>query len=201
MLNQSFDRQIENAEKAGRGKGIRELTQISESSPEFALAIAVENLKKDLMAAERQDNMDNRPTEVPPDVIGRNEQELMNMLSGAPQQPPLQGPPQEQGLPQIPANNMAMPMAAQGGIVGYANGGDVEEGWVGRLGQQLGDLGGYGVDNLQKLGRRIAGIGQGVGEEWRRVNEQPEIEAMKGLGQFAGEYFGDMRDRYKEWEG
>ena len=214
MINQSFDRQIENAEKAGRGKGIRELTQISESSPEFALAIAVENLKKDLMASERQENMDNRPTEVPPDVIGRNEQELMNMLSGAPQQPQPQPQlqQQEQGLPQIPANNMAMPMAAQGGIVGYANGGDVEEGWVGRLGQQLGDLGRGGVDlwkdasqwqldHLQKLGRGIAGIGQGVGEEWRRVNEQPEIEAMKSLGQFAGEYFGDMRDRYKEWEG
>jgi len=226
MLNQSFDRQIENAEKAGRGKGIRELTQISESSPEFALAIAVENLKKDLMAADRQEDMDNRPTDVPPDVIGRNEQELMSMLSGAPQQPQ-QLPQQqfEQGLPQIPANNMAMPMAAQGGIVGYANGGDVGEGegWRERLRRLVAIGAGGGGDAREgegweerlrrllldahplKLGKDAVDVGRrGVdlyADDIRRFNEQPEIEAMKGLGQFAGEYFGDMRDRYKDWEG
>jgi len=57
------------------------------------------------------------------------QQGIMSALANMqrPQQPPM--PQQAMGLPQLPANNMAMPRAAQGGIVGFKPGGMIEGGF------------------------------------------------------------------------
>jgi len=113
-MEPSFDTDVENAENLG----IRQLTQLQQEYPRFAVGVAMENLKQDLVAQERQRQMDNQPAPQSPDVITKTEQEVMGMLAGGGQQPPM--PQQGMGISQLPADNMAMPMAAEGGIVGFA---------------------------------------------------------------------------------
>ena len=128
MINQSVDQQIDNAE----GLGIRQLRQMQQTNPELVVGVALENLQQELIANERQRQMDMRPDATPPDVIGQTYNEVSSMLGGAGQSPELQQPPMvaqgipqppmvAEGIPQLPAQNMAM--GAQGGIVGYADGG------------------------------------------------------------------------------
>lgn len=129
MINQPFDQQIDNAESLG----LKQLAQMQQTNPDFAQAIAFENLKQSLLAHQNQTDMDNRPMGQPADVIGRNELEVREMLAGmgAPTEPTQMGQPTEptpMGLPQLSANNLAVRSAAQGGIVGYAPGGGVQEG-------------------------------------------------------------------------
>ena len=124
MINQPFDQQIDNAESLG----LKQLAQMQQTNPDFAQAIAFENLKQSLLAHQKQTDMDNRPMGQPADVIGRNELEVREMLAGmgAPTEPTQMGQPTEptpMGLPQLSANNLAVRSAAQGGIVGYAQGG------------------------------------------------------------------------------
>ena len=124
MINQPFDQQIDNAESLG----LKQLAQMQQTNPDFAQAIAFENLKQSLLAHQNQTDMDNRPMGQPADVIGRNELEVREMLAGmgAPTEPTQMGQPTEptpMGLPQLSANNLAVRSAAQGGIVGYAQGG------------------------------------------------------------------------------
>ena len=114
FMEPSFDTDVENAENLG----IRQLTQLQQEYPRFAVGVAMENLKQDLVAQERQRQMDNQPAPQSPDVITQTEQEVMGMLAGGGQQPPM--PQQGMGISQLPADNMAMPMAAEGGIVGFA---------------------------------------------------------------------------------
>lgn len=114
FMESSFDTDVENAENLG----IRQLTQLQQEYPRFAVGVAMENLKQDLVAQERQRQMDNQPAPQSPDVITQTEQEVMGMLAGGGQQPPM--PQQGMGISQLPADNMAMPMAAEGGIVGFA---------------------------------------------------------------------------------
>lgn len=114
FMEPSFDTDVENAENLG----IRQLTQLQQEYPRFAVGVAMENLKQDLVAQERQRQMDNQPAPQSPDVITQTEQEVMGMLGGGGQQPPM--PQQGMGISQLPADNMAMPMAAEGGIVGFA---------------------------------------------------------------------------------
>lgn len=114
LMEPSFDTDVENAENLG----IRQLTQLQQEYPRFAVGVAMENLKQDLVAQERQRQMDNQPAPQSPDVITQTEQEVMGMLAGGGQQPPM--PQQGMGISQLPADNMAMPMAAEGGIVGFA---------------------------------------------------------------------------------
>ena len=131
MINQPLDQQIDNAE----GLGIRQLRQMQETNPELVVGVALENLQQELIANERQRQMDMRPDATPSDVIGQTYNEVSSMLGGGGQSPELQQPPmvaQEtpqppmvaEGIPQLPAQNMAM--GAQGGIVGYADGGSVQ---------------------------------------------------------------------------
>ena len=131
MINQPLDQQIDNAE----GLGIRQLRQMQETNPELVVGVALENLQQELIANERQRQMDMRPDATPSDVIGQTYNEVSSMLGGGGQSPELQQPPmvaQEtpqppmvaEGIPQLPAQNMAM--GAQGGIVGYAEGGSVQ---------------------------------------------------------------------------
>ena len=114
FMESSFDTDVENAENLG----IRQLTQLQQEYPRFAVGVAMENLKQDLVAQERQRQMDNQPAPQSPDVITQTEQEVMGMLAGGGQQPLM--PQQGMGISQLPADNMAMPMAAEGGIVGFA---------------------------------------------------------------------------------
>ena len=129
MINQPFDQQIDNAESLG----LKQLAQMQQTNPDFAQAIAFENLKQSLLAHQNQTDMDNRPMGQPADVIGRNELEVREMLAGM-GAPPAPAPtalaqmgqptePTQMGLPQLSANNLAVRSAAQGGIVGYAQGG------------------------------------------------------------------------------
>ena len=127
MSNQPLDQQIDNAE----GLGIRQLRQMQQTNPELVVGVALENLQQELIANERQRQMDMRPDATPPDVIGQTYNEVSSMLGGAGQSPELQPPSElqqppmaQQGIPQLPAQNMAM--GAQGGIVGYADGGSVQ---------------------------------------------------------------------------
>ena len=76
-------------------------------------------------SADRQEAMEGDPGEnnmqvAEGSIKSQAQQGIMNALAGMqrPQQPPM--PQQAMGLPQLPANNMAMPRAAQGGIVGFA---------------------------------------------------------------------------------
>ena len=85
-----------------------------------------------LEGAQREEAMNNAPS--PDSIKGKNEQGLNALFASIGpgirqqgQQMAQQQPPQQGGLPTQPANNMAMPMAAQGGIVGYAPGGGVQE--------------------------------------------------------------------------
>ena len=81
-----------------------------------------------LAGAERQEAMDNAP---PPNSIkAQNEQRLNAILASLgpgirqrSNQMAQEQLPQQGGLPTQPANNMAIPRAAQGGIVGFAQGG------------------------------------------------------------------------------
>ena len=76
-------------------------------------------------SADRQEAMEGDPGEnnmqvAEGSIKSQAQQGIMNALAGMqrPQQPPM--PQQAMGLPQLPANNMAMLRAAQGGIVGFA---------------------------------------------------------------------------------
>jgi len=123
---QPIDQQIDNAE----GLGIRQLTQMQQTNPELVVGVALENLKQELMASERQRQMDMMKDSTPSDVIGQTYSEVAGMMGGGDQAPMGQAPmgqaPMGQapmGLPGLPADNMAMQTAAQGGIVGYEEGG------------------------------------------------------------------------------
>ena len=89
MINQPFDQQIDNAESLG----LKQLAQMQQTNPDFAQAIAFENLKQSLLAHQNQTDMDNRPMGQPADVIGRNELEVREMLAGmgAPTEPTQMG--------------------------------------------------------------------------------------------------------------
>jgi len=76
-------------------------------------------------SADRQEAMENDPGQnnmqvAEGSIKSEAQQGIMSALANMqrPQQPPM--PQQAMGLPQLPANNMAMPRAAQGGIVGFA---------------------------------------------------------------------------------
>ena len=75
FMEPSFDTDVENAENLG----IRQLTQLQQEYPRFAVGVAMENLKQDLVAQERQRQMDNQPAPQSPDVITQTEQEVMGM--------------------------------------------------------------------------------------------------------------------------
>ena len=65
MINQPFDQQIDNAESLG----LKQLAQMQQTNPDFAQAIAFENLKQSLLAHQNQTDMDNRPMGQPADVM------------------------------------------------------------------------------------------------------------------------------------
>ena len=76
-------------------------------------------------SADRQEAMDGDPGQSNMQVAensikGEAEQGIINALAGMQRQQPM-------GLPQLPANNMAVRAAAQGGIVGFARGGLQQE--------------------------------------------------------------------------
>jgi hypothetical protein len=107
------------------------LPQIYEQLQELITLEAVDLVN----SAKRQEAMDGDPGQNNMQVVEGNiksnaQQGIMNALANMqrPQQPPQQPPMPQQamGLPQLPANNMAMPRAAQGGIVGFDDGGNVE---------------------------------------------------------------------------
>ena len=109
MINQPLDQQIDNAE----GLGIRQLMQMQQTNPELVVGVALENLKQELMAGERQRQMDMMKDSASPDVIGQTYNEVAAMMGGGGQAPMGQAP---MGLPGLPTDNMAMQTAAQGGL-------------------------------------------------------------------------------------
>lgn len=117
----SVDQQIDNAE----GLGIQQLMQMQQTNPELVVGVALENLKQELMAGERQRQMDMMKDSGPSDVIGQTYSEVAAMMGGGGQAPVSQAPVGQApvGLPSLPTDNMAMQTAAQGGIVGYEEGG------------------------------------------------------------------------------
>jgi hypothetical protein len=144
----SLDQQIDNAESLG----IRQVREMQQTNPELVIGIALENLQQELIANERQRQMDMRPDATPSDVIGQTYNEVSSMLGGAGQPSELQQPPMvaegisqppmvAEGIPQLPAQNMAM--GAQGGIVGYAEGGLNEDEEPKENRMQLSDVDNY----------------------------------------------------------
>jgi len=160
MINQPLDQQINNAE----GLGIRQLTQMQQTNPELVVGVALENLKQELMASERQRQMDMMKDSAPSDVIGQTYNEVAAMMGGGGQAPMGQAPmgqaPMGQapmGLPGLPTDNMAMQTAAQGGIIGYEEGGllDGVDNYISQYKQYIAGLASASTEEEKQERRRL----------------------------------------------
>ena len=117
--------------------GVDELTRRQSINPQLKYALALQEASNLVNAAARERDIAMEQEE-PPQVIGQLEQSLAQrltpgveqMIQQQPQQP--QQPPMQQGVSGVPAPNMMM---SGGGIVSFADGGELVEG-ITEVGQQ-----------------------------------------------------------------
>ena len=193
MINQPLDQQINNAE----GLGIRQLTQMQQTNPELVVGVALENLKQELMASERQRQMDMMKDSAPSDVIGQTYNEVAAMMGGGGQAPMGQAPmgqaPMGQapmGLPGLPTDNMAMQTAAQGGIIGYEEGGllDGVDNYISQYKQYMAGLASASTEEEKQERRRLWKTIQSSFDPTivAEAHQKMSTEGQSGMGGMAG---------------
>jgi hypothetical protein len=198
MINQPLDQQINNAE----GLGIRQLTQMQQTNPELVVGVALENLKQELMASERQRQMDMMKDSAPSDVIGQTYNEVAAMMGGGGQAPMGQAPmgqapmgqaPMGQapmGLPGLPTDNMAMQTAAQGGIIGYEEGGllDGVANYISQYKQYMAGLASASTEEEKQERRRLWKIIQDRFDSTivTEAHQKMSTEGQSGMDGMAG---------------
>jgi hypothetical protein len=193
MINQPLDQQIDNAE----GLGIRQLMQMQQTNPELVVGVALENLKQELMAGERQRQMDMMKDSASPDVIGQTYNEVAAMMGGGGQAPMGQAPmgqaPMGQapmGLPGLPTDNMAMQTAAQGGIIGYEEGGllDGVDNYISQYKQYIAGLASASTEEEKQERRRLWKIIQDSFDSTivTEAHQKMSTEGQSGMDGMAG---------------
>ena len=198
MINQPLDQQIDNAE----GLGIRQLMQMQQTNPELVVGVALENLKQELMAGERQRQMDMMKDSASPDVIGQTYNEVAAMMGGGGQAPMGQAPmgqapmgqaPMGQapmGLPGLPTDNMAMQTAAQGGIIGYEEGGllDGVANYISQYKQYMAGLASASTEEEKQERRRLWKIIQDSFDSTivTEAHQKMSTEGQSGMDGMAG---------------
>ena len=193
MINQPLDQQINNAE----GLGIRQLTQMQQTNPELVVGVALENLKQELMASERQRQMDMMKDSAPSDVIGQTYNEVAAMMGGGGQAPMGQAPMDQapmgqapMGLPGLPTDNMAMQTAAQGGIIGYEEGGllDGVDNYISQYKQYMAGLASASTEEEKQERRRLWKIIQDSFDPTivTEAHQKMSTEGQSGMGGMAG---------------
>ena len=188
MINQPLDQQIDNAE----GLGIRQLMQMQQTNPELVVGVALENLKQELMAGERQRQMDMMKDSASPDVIGQTYNEVAAMMGGGGQAPMGQAPMGQapMGLPGLPTDNMAMQTAAQGGIIGYEEGGllDGVDNYISQYKQYIAGLASASTEEEKQERRRLWKIIQDSFDSTivTEAHQKMSTEGQSGMDGMAG---------------
>jgi hypothetical protein len=165
--------------------GVPELMRRQSVDPQLKYALALQEATKMVEAAARERDMAQQMP-MPADVVGQMETSLAKRLAPGVQQ---QGQRSMQmqnraamGLPGQAAPNLAR--MANGGIVGYADGGDVmgppEPNLYQRMGQGLKNYGANAQESMDILRAAKAGVGVPYEERSAAIQQvRDEIEAQK----------------------